>query len=267
MSALANYQEQFFSSLVNQPSADLLAQVATQSEHASDEATLRMAVYQNNYAHSLREALKDSYPVVLRLIGEDFFHVLAMEFIQSHPPKQASLQSYGLEFIPFVSNHKQCQQLPFLADVAHIEYLYIQCFHGPEQEAINLNHLLVEEEDDLPHVAFTAHPNVYLVSSDYPSLDIWYANLEDEVTEINLDECLPSRILIYRNDELQVETVQLNNIAYSFCHHLMMGQSISEAWANLRDVVGHPLDDDDLNGMLTYFLGLGVFTGLSIEQD
>lgn len=267
MSALANYQADFFSSLVNQPSADLLAQIATHSDQAPDEAVLRMAVYQNNYAHSLREALKDSYPVVLRLIGEDFFHALAMEFIQSHPPKQASLQSYGLEFISFVSDHEQCQQLPFLADIAHIEYLYIQCFHGPEQEAINLNHLLAEEENDLPNVVFTAHPNVHLISSDYPSLDIWYANLEDEVDQINLDECVPSRILIYRNDELQVETIQLNDMAYTFCHHLMMGQSISEAWANLQDAVGQPLDDNDLNGMLIYYLGLGVFTSLSTKQD
>jgi hypothetical protein len=267
MSALANYQEQFFSGLVNQPSADLLAQIATHSDQASNEAALRMAVYQNNYAHSLREALKDSYPVVLRLIGEDFFHALAMEFIQSNPPQQASLQSYGLEFIKFISEHEQCQQLPFLTDIAHIEYLYIQCFHGPEQEAINLNHLLAEEENDLPNVVFTAHPNVHMISSDYPSLDIWYANLEDEVAEINLDECVPSRILIYRNDELQVETVQLNDMAYAFCHHLVMGQSISEAWDNLQDTSDQPLDDDDLNGMLTYFLGLGVFTGLSIKQD
>ena len=47
----------------------------------------------------------------------------------------------------------------------------------------------------------------------------------------------------------------------------MMGQSISEAWDNLQDASDQPLDDDDLNGMLTYFLGLGVFTGLSIKQD
>lgn len=267
MSALANYQEQFISSLVSQPSADLLAQVATHSDTASDEAALRMAVYQNNYAHSLREALKDSYPVVLRLIGVDFFHALAMEFIQSNPPQQASLQSYGLGFIKFISDHEQCQQLPFLADIAQIEYLYIQCFHGPEQEAINLNHLIAEREDDLPNVVFGAHPNVYLVSSDYPSLDIWYANLEDEVTEINLDECVPSRILIYRNDELQVETVQLNDMAYTFCDKLVAGQSISEAWQNLQTALDSSLDDDDLNGMLTYFLGLGVFTSLSIKQD
>ena len=127
--------------------------------------------------------------------------------------------------------------------------------------------MLAEEENDLPNVVFTAHPNVHMISSDYPSLDIWYANLEDEVAEINLDECVPSRILIYRNDELQVETVQLNDMAYAFCHHLVMGQSISEAWDNLQDTSDQPLDDDDLNGMLTYFLGLGVFTGLSIKQD
>ena len=267
MSALANYQEQFFSSLVNEPAEELLSQIACHSDDQASEAALRMAVYQNNYAHSLREALKDSYPVVLRLVGDDFFHALAMEFIQNQPPLKASLQTYGLDFIQFILEHPQCEPLPFLADIAQIEYLYIQCFHAPEHEAINLNHLIAEEENDLPNVQFVAHPNVYLIASDYPALDIWYANLEEEVAEINLDECVASRILVYRNDELQVETVQLNDLAYQFCLNLIAGQTISEAWENLLSSTSQPLEDDDLNGMLTYFLGLGIFTGLSIKQD
>ena len=82
-----------------------------------------------------------------------------------------------------------------------------------------------------------------------------------------MNSLTPSRVRIYRNADLQVETVQLNDLAFQFCRLLSEGQTIASAWEALQSMSSEPLADDDLNGMLTYFLGLGVFSGLTIKQE
>ena len=264
MTGLGQYQNHLFSSLTDAPSPQLLADISTTSQ-SDDEAMKRLAVYQNNYAHGMIQVLKDAYPVILRLVGDEFFGALALQYAQSTPPQQAAMQSYGKSFPEFLQSHPSCQELPFLADVARIEYYYIQCFHGRDIEPINLNHLLAEEESDLPNTRFIAHSNCYLLTSDYPALDIWYANLEEVVAELDLSELSASRVLLYRNNDYQVETVQLNDMAYRFCELLFQGNSIADAWEILQSETNHALADEDLNGMLTYFIGLGVFSGLTIN--
>ena len=264
MTSLAKYQTDFFTSLVEYPSEQLLNDIDAAT---AEEAAIRMAVYQNNYAHGMVQVLKDAYPVILRLVGDAFFSGLALEYAKAQPPQQATMQNYGADFPGYLAEHPACQELPFLSDVATIEYCYIQCFHGPEEASINLNHLLAEDEEQLVNVQFTQHPNSYLLASDYPALDIWYANLDDEVEELDLTTLSPSRVLIYRNAELQVETVQLNDLAFQFCRLLTEGHTIASAWETLQSMTSEPLAEDDLNGMLTYFLGLGVFSGLTIKQE
>ncbi len=264
MTDLAEYQRQLFHSLLAQPSDDLVQSIKSTD---ADEALIRLAVYRNNYAHGMIQVLKDAYPVILRLVGEEFFSALAQEYARDNPPRHATMQNYGSGFPGLLANHPACNDLPFLADVARIERLYIQCFHGPDAESINLNHLLAEDEEDLVDVQFIRHPNVYLLTSDYPALDIWYANLDDEVDELDLSALNPSRVLMYRNADLQVETVQLNEMAFEFCRLLLNQNTIGSAWEQLLQVIPQPLADEDLNGMLTYFLGLGIFSGLTINQE
>mgnify|MGYP000267026151 CR=1 FL=1 len=50
------------------------------------EAARRFAVYRNNVAHSLSRALASRYPVIERLVGEDFFRPLAAAFFAEHQP-------------------------------------------------------------------------------------------------------------------------------------------------------------------------------------
>ena len=53
-----------------------------------------LQVYRNNTYQSLTDALKCSYPVVARLVGDGFFGFMAHEFIDRHPSRQGNLNRY-----------------------------------------------------------------------------------------------------------------------------------------------------------------------------
>src|SRR5262245_5599191 len=69
-------------------------------EIASGNLTVheRVGVYRNNVIASLTEALRETFPVVHRLVGEHFFDFAASEFVGSHPPSHPVLSEYGDAF-------------------------------------------------------------------------------------------------------------------------------------------------------------------------
>ncbi len=88
--------------------------------NGSDPQT-RFAVYRNNVMMSLIDALADTYPVVQRLVGEDFFRAMARVFAQAKPPRSAVMAYYGRDFAAFIDAFPPAASVPYLADVARLE--------------------------------------------------------------------------------------------------------------------------------------------------
>jgi hypothetical protein len=64
------------------------------SVHAGT-AESRLAIYRSNTYSNLRAALRDVYPVIVRLVGDDFFAHAASAFIRAHPSTSGDLNDYG----------------------------------------------------------------------------------------------------------------------------------------------------------------------------
>ena len=135
MISLDNYQKELYDFILGNDTPELADEISTLTG-SPEELRRRLHVYRNNYVHSLSEAISDSFPVLKRLLGDDLFKALARDYVKHSPPESASLLHYGYHFLSYVDNHPSCENLVFLKDVGHIEWLYIQCFHGP-----NANHI------------------------------------------------------------------------------------------------------------------------------
>ena len=63
----------------------------------------RFAVYRNNVVVGLGKALRSRFPVVGKIVGEEFFAAMARLFVQQQPPRSPLLATYGDDFPAFIA--------------------------------------------------------------------------------------------------------------------------------------------------------------------
>ncbi|WP_321344778.1 DNA-binding domain-containing protein [Breoghania sp.] len=136
----------------------------------------RFAVYRNNVAVSLAEALMATYPALVRLLGEDYFRALAAEFVPDHPPRSPVLLDYGAEFGDFIDGFPPLAGYPYLGDVARLEYAWLRAFHAADAPPLSPQSLSGIAGEALATIRFTAHPATCLLRSRYPVVALFEAN-------------------------------------------------------------------------------------------
>ena len=172
---LRGWQTQFASAL-HDPDAAVPAFIARPT---SVPASKRFDVYRNNVYASLTEALRARCPVVARIVGPDFFSSLARVFVAHRPPRSPALFEYGADFGDFVEDFEHTQALPYLADVARLEWLRALAYHAADAEPLGPAALGRIPPDRIEEVRLRLHPAAGLIWSPYPIVSIWETNTHD----------------------------------------------------------------------------------------
>lgn len=140
------------------------------------QATKRFDVYRNNVAVSLSDALETAFPVVRKLVGDDFYRAMAGVYLRAHPPTSPVMMFYGDQMPDFLAGFAPAQSVPYLPDMARLELALRQSYHAADSTTIAPDALARIAPDDLPNVTFTFAPSVHLIASRYPLHSIWAAN-------------------------------------------------------------------------------------------
>jgi hypothetical protein len=277
---LSEYQDQFSADLLSEKfifkeSHPILSHLVPMFNNSANagleniEALERFTIYRNNVILSLITAMADTYPVVKRLLGDEFFNAIAKEFVRKNPPEKPSLLFYGEGFIEFIRHFPACSEIAYLADVAKLEWFNVRAFHAADEELLDNNLLASVAEESLSEVSFTLQPSVHLMSSEWPVDTIWEENLKDEVATLNIEDFDANNLLIYRH-QLQVQVINLQIDCYHFLYAFSEGKNIAEAWdytvtqqqLDNRD----DLDESELSAMLGYLLSLGLFSSAVLPR-
>ncbi|THD46013.1 MAG: DUF2063 domain-containing protein [Bradyrhizobium sp.] len=136
----------------------------------------RFAVYRNNVAVALIGALEARYPVIRRLVGDDFFRGMAGAYVAGEKPRTPALMHYGANFAAFVARFPPAQELAYLADVARLENAWVEAYHAAEAECLRLDALAGVAPEALEALRFAPHPAARLLRFDHPAASIWAAN-------------------------------------------------------------------------------------------
>ncbi|MEQ8250966.1 MAG: DNA-binding domain-containing protein [Oceanibaculum nanhaiense] len=159
--------------------------------------TRRFAVYLNNVHHGLTQALADAYPVVRRLVGDDFFSAMARLYVAENLPRTRGLTHYGDRFPAFLYRFPPARTLPYLADVARLERAALEVLHAADAPAATPDDLLALGES-LAETPLPLHPAVRLIASRHPVLAIHAANSGDATGDGEIAD-RPQSVLIYRD--------------------------------------------------------------------
>jgi len=188
----------------------------------------RFAVYRNNVAVGLIEALRASFPVVERLVGADFFTAMARAHALQSPPSSPVLLEYGGQFPDFIERFEPAAPVPYLAEVARLEWLCQESYHAVDAAALALSALEAVPVDHLPELKLRLHPSARIGSFSHPALSIW--RLHGRGADFTAAD-IPARgeaVLIVR-PQMAVEIHELSPGALAFLRSLQANRSIESA--------------------------------------
>lgn len=195
--------------------------------HGGD-ATSRFNVYRNNVVVSLIEALSTTFEVTEQLVGRRFFRAMAREYIPEHLPDSPVLALYGETFPRFIERFPPAAQLPWLGDLAWLEWLRIRACHAADVEPLSaeasahpkaLNSLLASP--------LQLHPSVGLIDSRWAITALWAAHQgAGRLDQLVLDR--PEQALITR-PALEVEVRLLPPGTLALIQRLQKGLPLGEA--------------------------------------
>ncbi len=194
----------------------------------------RFNVYRTNAVVRLVETLRARYPVVERLAGEEIFEAAARDFIAADPPRSPALFEYGEAFPAFLAEFGPMRELPYLPDVARLEWLRHAAYHAADAEPMTGVSLATVPADTIGAVVLKLHPSAGLIASDYPVLSIWETNGRNRDTRMTGPGMEGEAVLVLR-PALDVMMIRLGAGGAAFIGALDAGLGAAAALASERE--------------------------------
>ena len=253
--ALRDLQAAFAAHLEGEEPGDLAAAVTGDSISAS----ARLQVHRNHVRHSLAAALAATFPTVEALVGEDFFRGLARAYVADTLPAQPVLAEYGGTFSDFVAGWGPARTLPYLADVARLDWALNAAWHAPLEGRLTARDLAALPGQDLPARRLALSAGTGLLSSAYPLDRIWSASQPGATDEaVALGGGVQLLVLRQADD---AGFVRVSPGEAALLDALVRGESIEAAAARAASAD----TDFELSSGFARLLGLGCFAALQHE--
>ncbi len=218
----------------------------------------RMRVYAGGYLTRIYSALEEVFEATHQVLGDAVFHALAEDYARQFPSQDYNLSFAGRHLPEYLRSWKRAEALPFLADLALLEWRVCEAFHAFEQPAMNPAQLSAIAPDAYDHLQLFFQPSVSVVASAWPILDIWQARkVPRETININLID-RPQRVLIYRRD-VQVVCEPINPAQQVLLGTLLQEKTLGDACGQLPNEEAAAVSD-----WFSYWMSLGLIVRCAV---
>ncbi len=145
--------------------------------------------HRNNVVVGLIETLKAAYPVVHRLVGEEFFTAMrAACYVMAEPPASPIMLDYGAGFPAFIARFEPASVLPIFR-MSRLERAWVEAYHAAGVAPLPPSALGQVPPDDVPALRLTCIPPSALSVPDFPIVGIWQANTDgNDFRSVDLGE-------------------------------------------------------------------------------
>ena len=218
-------------------------------------ADRRYNVYRNNVVASLTTALHEGFPAISRLLGKQNMDGVAGLYLRRFPPTSPILSAYGADFGAFLDTLPQITHLPYLGDVARLEWLLLRAYHAEDTPAIDPSTLAAMSADafDTAHLRFA--PSLGLLASKWPVHEIWsYATQENAPKP---DGHAQTVLILRRNFDPEIHPLGGGDAAFITSAGAGDTLQTALACANQSD------PRFDLSALLSLLLGAGAITHIT----
>jgi hypothetical protein len=204
----------------------------------------RLAIHRDNVLCALADALAAVHPVCVRLVGEEFFAALARRFAREVPSRSPDLGDYGAELGDFLAGFEPARQLPYLPDVARLEWRLHLARRAAVSAPVDFARWAALPPARRADVRVVLAPATALLASPFPIDRIHQANQPGPAaeSEVSLDEG-GVRLLIAREPE-GAGFARLTEREWSLLAGLARGETLARAaagWDHSADALARLL--------------------------
>ena len=167
--SLGQFQDAFIDALYHRP-APQLAALAGQAA---------FAVYRNSVLAGAVEALRGNFPSVEALVGQAWMQEAAAAYAQRMPPDDPRLIHYGAAFADFLEPLQRLYDMPYLADVARLDFAWCEAFAAPLEPCLALTDLAGMTAADLANSCLAPRSSVrWRWFAQHPVFTLWHYSRE-----------------------------------------------------------------------------------------
>ncbi|MEO8602822.1 MAG: DNA-binding domain-containing protein [bacterium] len=157
----------------------------------------RMAVYRNGYPARLGEALAEQFPAVAHLSGASRFAALVGRYLQAAGLGSPNLNAAGAELAAFLATDPLTAELPFLPDLAALEWRVVGAFHAADAPPLDAATIAESGLETLAAAPLHVQKWLAIVASRWPIHSLWAAR-ETPPAQIDIDLGVGEQVLVRR---------------------------------------------------------------------
>ncbi len=139
----------------------------------------RFALYRGNLTANWDKSLGNAYPVLRKLVGDDFFRAMAREFGRARPHAEGDLNRFGAGLATFLEDFAPVADLPYLPDMARLEWALHRIHYGVDALALSLAAFAAMGAEVLDGLRLRLREGCTLLCSRWSILAIWQAHQPD----------------------------------------------------------------------------------------
>jgi len=195
MPSLLETQERFAAALRG---TDRAAQASGLFRGPERRTRQRLGIYRGNLHANWSKALAGAYPIVRKIVGEDFFEGMSRAYAKTHPSTSGNLNNYGRRLADFIEHFPHTTDLPYLPDVARMEWFAHLAYYAADAAPGKLPPDTLQA-DKLDALRLDVAPGCAILSSRWPLARIWETHQDDYDGDIAVGfDTGPETITIYR---------------------------------------------------------------------
>lgn len=251
--SLLDLQTDFLAALYG----DQEATIADQLVGAGLAPAARLRIYRHSTEQIHLDALRTIYSALSALVGEAFFEQAAAAYHRGHPSCSGNLQAFGEHFPDFLEGLPNTRALPYLGDVARLEWRRQVVALAAEYDSLSLadfDTVLAAAEGT---VRITFQPGMQCWISPYPVLAIWRYATQPTPERLVLSTS-GDHMVLWRS-EVDVAMAGVDVASFACIDALVRGDTLDTAYALAR-----ALDPAfDLPTCITSLVDAGLVTAIT----
>ncbi len=202
-----------------------------------EQVRQRLGIYRGNARANTAKAIAGAYPVIGKIVGGEFFLGLASEYHSRFPSVNGDLNEYGEAFAAFLADFPPAREIPYLADVARLEWRVHRAHYAADPGPFDPARLASVPPEREVQLRPRLHPACHVLQSAYPIARIWEVHQDAFSGEFDVEfPGSPTNALVYR-PRFRVEVAQIGDAEAAFLWAALDGQTLDAALAaaQLRD--------------------------------